>query len=136
MVPADMKKSWAYGAATVLIAHVLWLVLILIQANADWVMPAIVMMLFVIINIAGIAAFVSALRAPRDPVLLGLTMAPLAAVITTAGNLLLVASGSHLDFTGAGGSLDLFFVALTYGFFVAAIGAGIGAWLAQRRAAP
>jgi len=131
-----MAKSWAYGAVTVLIAHLLWLALILTQANADWVMPAIVMMLFVIINIAGIAAFVTALRAPRDPILLGLTMAPLTAVIATAGNLLLVASGTHLNFAGAGGSLDLFFVALTYGFFVAAIGASLGAWLRQRRAAP
>ena len=130
-----MSKSWIRGAATVFLAHVVWFALILTQAHADRVMPAIVVMLFVIINIAGIAAFITALEAPREPILLALSMAPLAAVLATAGNLLLLASGTHLNFTGARGSLDLFFVALVYGLFVSSIGASLGAWLAKRRAA-
>jgi len=128
-----MKNSWLYGAATVLIAHLLWLALIFIQSRVDWVMPGIVLMLFVVINIAGIAAFITALKAPRDPLPLALTMAPLTAAVMTAGNQVLVAAGSHLDFAGARGSVGLFSVALLYGLFVSAIGGLIGTWLAPRQ---
>ena len=130
-----MTKSWAYGAATVLAAHLLWLALVFTQSYGDWVMPAIVVMLFVVINIAGIAAFITALKAPRDPLLLSLSMAPLSAALVTLGNELLVATGTRLDFAGSRGSLGLFTVAFIYGIFVAAIGGLIGAWMSRRRMA-
>lgn len=130
-----MTKSWIYGAATVLAAQLLWLALILTQSYGDWVMPAIVMMLFVVINIAGIGAFVTALKAPRDPLLLALSMAPLSAGLVTLGNELLVVTGTRLDFAGSRGSLGLFTVAFIYGMFVAVIGGLIGVWMAKRRIA-
>ncbi len=130
-----MTKSWAYGAATVLAAHLLWLALVFTQSYGDWVMPAIVVMLFVVINIAGIAAFITALKAPRDPLLLSLSMAPLSAALVTLGNELLVATGTRLDFAGSRGTLGLFTVAFIYGVFVAAIGGLIGVWMARRRMA-
>jgi hypothetical protein len=130
-----MAKSWFYGAATLVLAHALWLSLILTQAHFDWVMPAIVVMLFVMINIAGIAAFITALKAPRDPLLLALSMAPLAALLAIAGNQLLILAGTTLDFAGALGSDGLFAVAFGYGIFVAVIGGVLGGWLAKRRVA-
>jgi hypothetical protein len=132
---AKMTKSWAYGAATVLVAHLLWLALVLTQSYADRVMPAIVVMLFVIINIAGIAAFITALKAPRDRLPLALTMAPLSAGTAALGNELLVAAGTRLDFSGSRSTFGLFGVALIYGLFVSAIGGLIGVWMAQRRIA-
>jgi hypothetical protein len=130
-----MTKSWAYGAATVLAAHLLWLALVLTQSYADRVMPAIVVMLFVVINIAGIAAFITALAAPRNRLSLALTMAPLSAGAAALGNELLEAAGTRLDFSGSRGTAGLFAVALIYGLFVAAIGGLIGAWMARRRIA-
>jgi hypothetical protein len=130
-----MTKSWAYGAATVLGAHLLWLALVLTQSYADWVMPAIVVMLFVVINIAGIAAFITALKAPRDGLLLALTMAPLSAGVAALGNELLVATGTRLDFSGSRSTFGLFAIALIYGLFVSAIGGLIGVWMARRRIA-
>ncbi len=57
-----MTRSWVYGAATVLVVHILWIALILTQAHADWVMGAIIVMLFVTMNIAGLGAFITAHR--------------------------------------------------------------------------
>ena len=56
-----MTKSWGTGRQ-VLAARILWIALILTQAHADWVMAAIVVMLFVTMNIAGLGAFITALR--------------------------------------------------------------------------
>ncbi len=128
-----MARSWVYGAATVLVVHILWIGLILTQAHADWVMGAIIVMLFVTMNIAGLGAFITSLLAPRHRFLLGLSMAPLAAVLAAAGNLLLEAAGTHVDFSGFRGNLGLFAVSLAYGLFVSAVGGGIGTWLARRR---
>ena len=129
-----MTRSWLYGAATVLVVHILWIALIFTQAHADWVMGAIIVMLFVTMNIAGLGAFITSFGAPRHRFLLGLTMAPLAAVLAAAGNLLLEASGTHVDFSGFRGTLGLFAISLGYGVFVSAVGGGIGAWLAGRHA--
>src|SRR5262245_42481100 len=103
-----MAKSWAYGAATVVIAHVLWLALVLTQGYIGWVMPAVSVMLFIVVNSAGIGAFITALRAPHDALPLALSMAPLTAALATAGNQLLVSAGTNLDFAGTRGSLGLF----------------------------
>ena len=129
-----MTRSWVSGAATVLVVHVLWIALIFTQAHADWVMGAIIVMLFVTMNIAGLGAFITSYRAPRHRFLLGLSMAPLAAVLAAAGNLLLAAAGTHVDFSGFRGNVGLFAISLGYGLFVAAVGAGIGTWLTGRRA--
>jgi len=129
-----MKKSWAWGAATVFLVHVVWFVLILTQAHADWVMGGIIVMLFVTMNIAGLGAFITSYSAPRHPLLLGLTMAPLTAVLATVSNLLLELTGTHVDFAGFRGNVGLFAVSLAYGIFVSAVGGGLGAWLAQRHA--
>ena len=113
-----MARSWVYGAATVLFVHILWIGLILTQAHVDWVMGAIIVMLFVTMNIAGLGAFLTSFLAPRHRFLLGLSMAPLAALLAATGNLLLEASGTHVDFSGFRGNAGLFAVSLAYGLFV------------------
>ena len=129
-----MRKSWAWGAATVFGVHVLWFALILAQARADWFMGGIVVMLFVTMNIAGLGAFMTSYRAPHHRFVLGLTMAPLTAVLSTGLNLLLEATGTHVDFAGVRGSVGLFAVSLAYGIFVSAVGGAIGTALARRHA--
>ena len=107
--------------------------MILTQAHADRVMGAIIVMLFVTMNIAGLGAFITSFLAPRHRFLLGLSMAPLAALLAVAGNLLLEASGTHVDFSGFRGNAGLFAVSLAYGLFVSAVGGGLGTWRTRRR---
>ena len=85
----------------------------------------------------GLAAIVSAplmvaTEHARDP--LSAFMAPLTAVLSTGLNLLLEATGTHVDFAGVRGSLGLFAVSLAYGIFVSAVGGAIGTGLAHRHA--
>jgi len=129
-----MKNSWIRGAATVFLVHLVWFALILTQAHADWVMGGIIVMLFVTMNIAGLGAFITSYGAPRHRLLLGLSMAPLTAVLATVSNLLLDVTGTHVDFSGFRGNAGLLAVSLAYGIFVSAVGGGIGAWLARRNA--
>jgi len=131
-----MTKSWAYGATLVLATHLLWFVLIFTQARIDLVMPAIIVMFFVTMNIAGLGAFVTAWLAPRHGFALALSMAPLTAVLATLTNLLLGLAGTHVNFSGFRGNVGLFAVSLAYGIFVSAVGAGIGSWLVRRHATP
>jgi hypothetical protein len=131
-----MSRSWAYGAAAVAAAHVLWFALIYLGARADWFMPAIIVMFFVTLNIAGLGSFITAYVAHADWLWHSLSMAPLAAALATLSNVLLTLSGTRLDFSGFRGNLGLFSVSLAYGMFVALVGGGIGRWMRRRRATP
>jgi hypothetical protein len=113
-----LRKSWVWGAATVILVHVVWFALILTGAHADWVMGGIIVMFFVTMNIAGLGAFITSYTAPRHPLLLGLTMAPLTAVLATVSNLLLELTGTHVNFAGFRGNVGLLAVSLAYGIFV------------------
>jgi hypothetical protein len=126
--------SWLPGALAVFFAHIAWVGLVVGQAHAEWLMGAIIVMSFVTSNSAGIGAFITALRAPRHGFLLGLGMAPLAAVLAVLSNLAVRLAGVHIDLSGFRGILGLFAVTLGYGLFVAVIGGAIGAW-GRRRAA-
>ena len=131
-----MRKSWAYGAAAVILVHAAWFGLIFLESRADWFMAAILVMLFVAMNVAGLGAFITAMTAPRHGFLLGLSLAPLSALLATASNALLQAVGTHVDFAGFRGGLGLFAVSLAYGIFVSAIGGAIGLWMRRPRQEP
>ena len=92
--------SWLPGALAVFFAHLAWIGLVIGQAHAEWLMGAIIVMSFVTSNSAGIGAFVTALRAPRHGFLLGLGMAPLAAVLAVISNLAVRLAGVHIDLSG------------------------------------
>ena len=119
----------------VFLAHLTWFGLLVVEARVDFLMPAIVVMLLVIMNVAGLGAFITALRAPAHRLLLGLTMAPLSAALGTLSNLLFGRVGVRVDFSGFYNDAGLFSMLLAYSAFVAAVGGGIGIWLARRRAA-
>jgi hypothetical protein len=131
-----MPRGWAYGASVVAGVHVLWLVLIYSGARADWFMPAIIVMFFVTLNIAGLGSFITAYLAHERWLLRSLSMAPLAAALATMSNAILELRGTHLDFSGYRGNLGLFSISLAYGLFVAVVGAGNGRGMRKRRAAP
>jgi hypothetical protein len=129
-----MPKSWRYGALTVFLAHFLWVGLVVAQAHAEWLMGAIIVMSFVTSNSAGLGAFIAALKAPAHGFVLGLGMAPLAAVMAVLSNLAVRLAGVHIDLSGFRGILGLFAVTMVYGFFVAVIGGLIGLWVRRRTA--
>ena len=128
-----MSQCWAYGAGTVLGVHLLWFVLIFLEAQADWLMTPIIVMSFVTMNVAGVGAFITALCAPRRAMWLAMTMAPFTAALTVASNSMLAVVGTKVDFAGFHGTVGLFAVSLAYGIFVSAVGGAIGTWLARRR---
>ncbi len=131
-----MQKSWAYGAIAVLGVHAAWFGLIFLESRADWFMAAILVMLFVAMNVAGLGAFITAMTAPRHGFLLGLSMAPLSALLAAASNGLLQAAGTHVDFAGFRGGIGLFAVSLAYGLFASAVGGAIGLWMKRRNGEP
>lgn len=127
-----MRKSWAYGAAVVVLIHAAWFGLIYLESRADWFMAGIVVMLFVAMNVAGLGAFITAMTAPRRGFLLGLCMAPLSAALTVGSNLGFRAVGNRVDFSGFYDNWGLLTVSLGYGVFVAAVGGAIGLWMKRR----
>lgn len=81
----------------------------------------------------GFAAFASSWAAPRRKFLVGLTQAPLWAVLATLANAGWAIAGGTTDFPGGGGALWLFTVALLGGLVPAAIGGAAGMWLGKAR---
>ena len=133
-MPNSWAGSWLPGVLTVFLAHFIWVGLVLGQAHAEWLMGAIIVMSFITSNSAGIAAFITALRSPRQGFLLGLLMAPLAAVLAVVSNLAVRLAGVHIDLSGFRGILGLFAVTMVYGCFVAIVGGAIGLWMRRRAA--
>jgi hypothetical protein len=116
----------------VFLAHLAWFGAIAAAARVDGFMPLVVTLLLVVLNIAGIAAFLIARRVPGPGLLLALTMAPLSAAFGTASNLLFGSAGVRVDISGFYNNAGLFTSLLLYGAFVAAVGAVIGRWVGRR----
>jgi hypothetical protein len=130
-----MAKAWGRGAGLVLVVYAAWLALLGTEAYAGRMTPSITLMLFATLNVPGLAALLTALRAPRHRFLLGLSMAPLAAACAVAVNLAVNKLGLRVDLSGFYDNIGLFIASTGYGAFVAAIGGGVGAWRARRIAA-
>ena len=130
-----MAKAWVWGAGLVFLVYAAWLVLLGAQAHAAWLAPAATLMVFATLNVPGLAALLTAMRAPRHRFLLGLSMGPLAAACAVAVNLAASAWSLRVDLSGFYDNLGLFVATAGYGAFVAALGGAYGAWRARRNAA-
>jgi amino acid transporter len=128
-----MKRAWFSGALAVFCAHFTLFWLIVGEARVNWLMPAIVVMLLVVMNIAGLGAFVTARQAPKFRLPLAMTMAPLTAVLGTLSNLLFGFFGVRADLSGFYNDAGLFSMSFTYGIVVSIVGGGIGMWIGRRR---
>jgi len=117
----------------VFLAHLAWFGAVVGEAHVDGFMPLVVLLLLVVLNIAGVAAYLIARRAARLGLLLALTMAPLTAALGTASNLLFGAAGARVDISGFYNNAGLFTSLLLYGAFVSAVGAAIGLWIRNKR---
>src|SRR5256885_12482135 len=81
-----MNRAWREGAAVVVLAHLSWFGLIVLGSHSSWFMGAIVVMFFLVMNVAGLAAFVTALRAADRKIQRAMSMAPLTALPATVPN--------------------------------------------------
>jgi hypothetical protein len=130
-----MAKAWIRGAGLVLAVYLAWFALLAMHVFTDWVSPLTTLMMLVALNVPGLAALLTALRAPRHRFLLGLTMAPVAAACAVAMNLALAAFGVRVDLSGFYDNSGLFLASTGYGAFVAVLGGVAGAWVGARNAA-
>jgi amino acid transporter len=130
-----MKRAWFSGALAVFSAHLALFGLIVAGASVDWLMPVIVVMLLVVMNVAGVGAFITARQAPKSSLPLGLTMAPLTAALGTLSNLLFGAFGVRADLSGFYTNAGLLTMSLMYGMFVSIVGGAIGMWIGRREEA-
>jgi hypothetical protein len=133
-MPRSRASSWVFGALAVVLAHLLWVGLVLGQAQAGWLMGAIIAMFFVTLNSAGLGAFVTARLAPDHGFLLGLGHAPLAAALAVGANLAVRLAGVRIDLAGFRGMAGLFAVTLAYGIFASTVGGLIGWWTRRQPA--
>jgi hypothetical protein len=129
-----MAKAWSWGAGLVFLVYAAWLALLGAQAYTAWVAPAATLMMFATLNVPGLAALLTALRAPRHRFLLALSMAPLAALCAVAVNLSVAALGLRVDLSGFYDNVGLFVASTGYGAFVAVLGGAYGARRARRNA--
>ena len=129
-----MIRAWISGILAVFLAHLAWFGVIVAEAHVDAFMPLVVVLLLVVLNIAGVAAFVIARRVPKLGLLLALTMAPLTAALGTASNLLFGLAGIRVDISGFYNNAGLFVSLLLYGAFVSAVGGAIGTWVGRKTA--
>ena len=130
-----MAKSWIRGAGLVFAVYSAWFALLAMHVYTAWVSPMTTLMMLVALNVPGLAALLTALRAPRHRFLLGLTMAPVAAACVVAMNLALAAAGLRVDLSGFYDNVGLFLASTGYGLFVAVLGSAAGAWIGARNAA-
>ena len=114
-------------------AHFTLFWLIVGEARVNWLMPVIVVMMLVVMNIAGLGAFVTARQAPKFRLPLAMTMALLTAVLGTLSNLLFGFFGVRADLSGFYNDAGLFTMLFMYGIFVSIVGGGIGMWIGRRR---
>ena len=117
----------------VFLTHLTWFGVVLAEARVDAFMPLTVVLLLVVLNIAGVAAFMIARRVPGPGLLLALTMAPITAALGTAANLLFGRVGVRVDISGFYTNAGLFTSLLVYGAFVSLVGGVLGMWVGRRR---
>lgn len=80
----------------------------------------------------GVAAFVAALRAPRKKVLLGVSMAPVAAAVAAVINAIDYWSGGRTDFPGMRGAVSVVEFVFVMSALPAVAGAVVGRAVASR----
>lgn len=129
-----MAKAWISGAGLVFAVFAAWFTLLAAQVYAGWVTPLTTLMPFATLNIPGLAALWTALRAPRHRFLLALSMAPVAGACAVAVNLAFAVLGLRIDLSGFYDNLGLFVAWTGYGAFVAALGGAYGIRRARRNA--
>jgi hypothetical protein len=127
-----MTRAWISGVLAVFLAHLAWFGLVVAESYVDGFMPFIVGLLLVVLNVAGVAAYLTARRAPHHRLLLALTMAPLTAALGTASNLLFAQLGVRVDISGFYNNAGLFTSLLLYGALVSVVGGGLGMWRGRK----
>lgn len=120
-------KAWALGGGIVLIAYLAWFV----SLRANKFSEVLVLFLW---GAPAVAAFVTAYLAPRRKVLLGASIALLAAILAGILNFAYEALGGAVDFPGVRGGAILVAIALVFNGVLCTVGAASGYFLTRKLA--
>ena len=121
-----MFKAGFLGILILFVVDMAWLIAFKIE-----VMPNILLLL--VQGSPLVAGFASSFFAPRNKIVLGISMAIPAAVFAVAITLLFQAFGKAVDFSGVKGSVTLFSITLVYAGVMGAIGGAAGSFLSKLR---
>jgi hypothetical protein len=121
-----MLKAGSLGIVVLVLAQGLWFGSLLGGAYTEllvlllWISPF-------------IAALVTAYLSPGRKMVMGMSMAVIAAVLVVVLNAAFQAAGNAVDFPGAKGGLTLFVMTLMYSAVGAFLGSVTGQWLTRKR---
>ena len=121
-------RAWFIGAGILLASYVTWF----IALQLNWHPQVLVILMWFLWGAPFVAALLSAYLAPHKKILVGLSMALLAAVFAVALNFIHQLRGDSVDFPGMQGSVILFFITLAYSAVFSGIGAISGSVLARK----
>lgn len=118
-------KAWALGVGFVLVAYAAWFV----SLRANRFSEVLALFLW---GAPALAAFVTAYLAPRKKILLGASIALLAATLAGMLNFAYEALGNAVDFPGVRGGAILVAIALVFNGVLCTVGATCGYFLARK----
>lgn len=119
-----MTKAFAIGVGILVAAYALWFITLQAGQYSElkiivlWVSPF-------------LAALASAFLAPRNKIVLGISMALPSAVLGVVLNIVYQAQGNPVDFPGGRGAIILFVTTLLYSGALCSVGAVIGRVLSK-----
>jgi len=125
-------NAWAFGGAIVLITSGMPTALIICDAwfglSHDNEFLTITILLLLSGWMPAVAAFVVGYLAPRRKILLGTSMALLAAIFSSVINSSYQALDYPVDFSGVNAGIILFFISLITNMMLCGVGAALGAF--------
>lgn len=118
-MPISSKKAWGQGALLMTIAYGVWRGLLALRMSVE-----ILMVLYWASPV--IAAFVTAYRAPRRKILLGISLAVVQATLASIDNIILILTTKYgTDFPGFTGTLVVFALSLFFTSLLCGAGAAL-----------
>ncbi|NJO12216.1 MAG: hypothetical protein HC872_00680 [Gammaproteobacteria bacterium] len=121
-----MLKSWSLGTLVLMLVQGLWFGSVLTGSYSEFLVLLLWASPF-------IAALVTAYLSPARKMIMGMSMAVVAAVLVVVANAVFQAVGTPVDFPGAKGGLTLFAITLLYSAVGAVLGGAAGQWFTRRR---
>lgn len=125
----SMLKAWTLGAGILFLGHVMWSMVLNSHTYPE-------LLALTLKLLPTVAAFATAYLAPRKKILLGISMALLGAVLTSAFNFIYEAFDLPVDFAGPRGAPYLFMIALASNAFLCTIGSVAGYFLTKPQPGP
>ena len=110
------------GIGVLILGHVLWVGVVLDMPYHEWLR-------LVLLCFPGVAAFFAAYWAPRNKILIGISMAVCGAAIAIVSSAVYESLGFHIDSIGT--SMETFLIILIYDAALSVVGTAAGYMLSR-----